>query len=282
MASTSYDAEANVTVLTASRTLAPLDDLRALARYRDLLYTLSLHRIKVRYKQSLLGLAWALLQPLALMLIYTLVFSLIARVESGAQPYAVFAFAGLLPWTFFTSAVASVTTSFVNNSTLVTKVYFPREILPLTYVIAALFDFAVASTLLVGLFVWYDLPLTLAALWAVPVMAVAAVLVTGVGLLLSVIQVRVRDVGVAVPLVLQVLMFASPVVYPLQAVPAWLRPWYDLNPLVGIVDGFRRAVLDGAAPDPRLLGMAAGLSIAVLLVAYVAFRRVQATMADVI
>src|SRR5215204_7256427 len=137
-----------------------LRGLRELWQYRDLFYTLTVHRIKVRYKQSVLGLAWAILQPLSLMLIYTVIFSVIARVPSEGVPYAVFAYAALLPWTFFSSALTNATTGLVNHSQLVTKVYFAREILPLTYVSAALFDFGVASFFLVALFIYYGVGLT--------------------------------------------------------------------------------------------------------------------------
>src|SRR5215207_10862680 len=137
-----------------------LDGLRDLWRYRDLLSTLSVHRIKVRYKQSLLGVMWALLQPLSLMLIYTMVFSLIAKIPTGGTPYPVTAYTGLLLWTLFSTALINSTGGLVSHANLVTRVYFPREILPLTYVIAALFDFAVASTLLAGLMAYYRLPVT--------------------------------------------------------------------------------------------------------------------------
>ncbi|HEY0727975.1 MAG TPA: hypothetical protein VGD38_07905, partial [Pyrinomonadaceae bacterium] len=179
-----------------------LRELRGLWQYRDLFYTLSVHRIKVRYKQSILGLAWAILQPLSLMLIYTVIFSKIAKVPSEGAPYAVFAYAALLPWTFFSSALTNATSGLVNHTQLVTKVYFAREILPLTYVSAALFDFCVASTFLIALFFYYGVSLTVYALWAIPIMLLLTMLVTAFSLVFSVIQVRFRDVGVAMPLLL--------------------------------------------------------------------------------
>src|SRR5919206_2762023 len=142
-----------------------LRELRELWHYRDLFYTLTVHRIKVRYKQSILGLAWAILQPLSLMLIYTAIFSVIAKVSSEGVPYAVFAYAALLPWTFFSSSLTNATQGLVSHSQLVTKVYFAREILPLTYVSAALFDFAVATSFLIALFLYYGVKLTIYALW---------------------------------------------------------------------------------------------------------------------
>ncbi|HEU5132435.1 MAG TPA: hypothetical protein VFT26_10045, partial [Pyrinomonadaceae bacterium] len=160
---------------------SPLDllrELRELWQYRDLFYTLTVHRIKVRYKQSVLGLAWAILQPLSLMLIYTVIFSVIAKVPSEGVPYAVFAYAALLPWTFFSSSLTNATQGLVSHSQLVTKVYFAREILPLTYVSAALFDFAVASTFLFALFFYYGVGLTLYALYAIPILILLTALAT--------------------------------------------------------------------------------------------------------
>src|ERR1051326_9248901 len=180
-----------------------LDGLVKLAQYSDLLYTLSLHRIKVRYKQSLLGVSWAILQPLSLMLIYTVIFSYIARVETDGVPYAVFSYVALLPWTFFSTSLTNATNGLVSHHELVTKVYFPREILPLSYVIAALFDFAIASTVLAGLMFYYRIHLTLNALYAVPIILVLTMFVTAVAFILSATQVRFRDIGVAMPLVLQ-------------------------------------------------------------------------------
>ena len=253
-----------------------------LREYSDLLWTLSAHRVKVRYKQSVLGLAWAVLQPLSLMLIYTLVFSFISRVSTGKIPYAIFAYAALLVWTFFSTALVNATNALVSHSHLVTKVYFPREILPLSYVIAALADLVVASTVMVGLLFYYHVPLTVHVLWAIPVVAVLTAFVTGVSLFLSATQVRFRDIGMAMPLLMQLWMFASPVVYPLEQVPGRFRPFYDLNPMVGIVDGFRRAVVGGQSPDIRLLLTSAAVSFVLLPIAYAYFRRVEATLADVI
>lgn len=259
-----------------------LRELRGLWQYRDLFYTLSVHRIKVRYKQSILGLAWAILQPLSLMLIYTVIFSKIAKVPSEGAPYAVFAYAALLPWTFFSSALTNATSGLVNHTQLVTKVYFAREILPLTYVSAALFDFCVASTFLIALFFYYGVTLTIYALWAIPIMLLLAMLATAFSLMFSVIQVRFRDVGVAMPLLLQLWMFAVPVVYPLSAVPERFRVFYVLNPLVGVIENFRRVMLQGAPPELYSLGISALVAAVLLPAAYLYFKRVEATMADII
>lgn len=259
-----------------------LRELRGLWQYRDLFYTLSVHRIKVRYKQSILGLAWAILQPLSLMLIYTVIFSKIAKVPSEGAPYAVFAYAALLPWTFFSSALTNATSGLVNHTQLVTKVYFAREILPLTYVSAALFDFCVASTFLIALFFYYGVSLTIYALWAIPILVLLTMLATAFSLVFSVIQVRFRDVGVAMPLLLQLWMFAVPVVYPLSAVPERLRSFYALNPLVGVIENFRRVMLQGIPPDLYSLGISVLVAAVLLPAAYLYFKRVEATMADII
>jgi len=257
-------------------------ELRGLWQYRDLFYTLTVHRIKVRYKQSVLGLAWAILQPLSLMLIYTVIFSVIAKVPSENVPYAVFAYAALLPWTFFSSALTNATTSLVSHSQLVTKVYFAREILPLTYVSAAVFDFAVASSFLIALFFYYRVGLTVYALYAVPIFLLLAALATAFSLFLSAVQVRFRDIGVAMPLLLQVWLFATPVVYPLSAVPLRFRGIYALNPTVGVIENFRRVVLQGVAPDFNSLAISAIAAAILFPLAYLYFKRVEATMADII
>jgi lipopolysaccharide transport system permease protein len=259
-----------------------LSGLRDLWRYRDLLYTLSVHRVRVRYKQSLLGVAWALLQPLSLMLIYTLVFAVIAKIPTGGTPYPVTAYTGLLLWTLFSTALINSTGGLVSHANLVTRVYFPREILPLTYVVAALFDFAVASTLLAGLMAYYGLPVTWHALYALPIVAVLVCFVTAVALIFSALQVRFRDVGVAMPLLLQLWMFATPVVYPLGVVPERFRGVYSLNPMVGVVENFRNVILAGAAPDFYTLGLSALISLALLPAAYLYFKHVEATLADII
>lgn len=256
--------------------------VRQLIHYRDLLYTLSLHRVKVRYKQSLLGPLWALLQPLALMLIYTAVFSRIAHVPSEGAPYALFAYTALLPWTYFSTALSNATNSLVSHTGLVTKVYFPREILPLTYVVAALVDFVVASTVLGALMVYYGVPLTARAVYIFPTVAVLTMFAIAVSLVLSGIQARYRDMGVAMPLLLQLWMFATPVVYPLSVVPAQWRPLYDLNPMVGVIESFRRVLLLDGLPDFHALIVAATISIVLLPIAFVWFKRVEATVADVI
>jgi lipopolysaccharide transport system permease protein len=254
--------------------------LTKLAQYGDLIWTLCVHRVKVRYKQSALGIFWAILQPFSVMLIFTFVFSMIARMPSEGAPYAIFAYTALLPWNFFSSGVSNATVSLANHAQFVTKVYFPREILPISYVAAALFDFAVASTLLAGLMIYYRVPLTLNVLYAVPIIAVLTCFSLAMSFLFSATQVRFRDIGVAVPLLLQVWLFATPVIYPLSAVPQRLRPFYMLNPMVGIIENFRQVILKGAAPEISSLLISAAVAVILLVLSYLYFKWVEATMAD--
>jgi lipopolysaccharide transport system permease protein len=256
--------------------------LRELAEYGDLLSVLTAHRIRVRYKQTALGAAWTILQPLALMLIYTAIFSHVAKVPSDGLPYALFAFAGLLPWVFFSSAVTSATSGLVSHTNLITKVYFPREILPLTYVVASLFDFAVAALVLGVMMLAYGVRPTTTALVALLMVALLVAIATAIALLFSALQVRFRDVGLTVPLILQVWMFATPIVYPLAAVPEPYRPLFLLNPITGPVEGFRRALLLGAMPDPSTLVSSIAVAALLLPVSYVLFKRAETTIADVI
>lgn len=257
--------------------------LAGLSEYRDLLIALSIHRLKVRYKQSVLGIAWAIIQPVALMLIYTFVFSFVTRVEMPDMPYpyAVFAYAALLPWSFFSTGLSNATNGLVSHAQLVTKVYFPREILPISYIVAALVDLLVASVVMTGLMLYFDVPLTRQALWLVPVTLVLTAFLTGCALVFSAMQVRIRDIGMAMPLLLQLWLFASPVVYPLQQVPERFRGLYVLNPMVGIIENFRASLL-GTPIDRHSLAISALVSALLLPLSYLYFKRVEATVADVI
>ena len=250
--------------------------------YLDLLYTLSGHRISVRYRQTALGVLWAVLHPVLMMLIFTTVFSHVAKMPSDGMPYALFAFVALLPWTFFSTAFTNATGSLVNHSELITKVYFPREILPVTYVIAALFDFVIGLVVLAGLMAWYSIPLTAHAWYLVPIVVLLVGWTVAVSLVTSVIQVRWRDIGVALPLIVQLWLFATPIIYPLSAVPHSWRWWYLLNPMAGIVAAFRDILLHGRAPEAVPLIYALIVTCLVLPTAYVLFKRSESTMADVI
>jgi lipopolysaccharide transport system permease protein len=229
----------------------------------------------------MLGGLWAVLQPLSLMLIFTFVFRFVANISSDAIPYSVFVYSALLPWNYFSSSVSTATNSLVSNAQFVTKVYFPREILPATYVIAAFCDFLVASIVLMGLMMYYQIPLTINVLYLIPIVIVLTCFSLAMSFLLSATQVRFRDIGVAVPLFLQLWLFATPVIYPLSSVPFRYKPLYMLNPMVGVIENFRTVLLRGTAPDSSLF-IAIAISIPLLFVSYVYFKQIETTMADVI
>jgi lipopolysaccharide transport system permease protein len=253
-----------------------------LLRHRDLLYTLTLHRIKVRYKQSALGLGWAVIQPLALMLIYTVIFSMFAKVPHKEGHYALFVLAGILPWNFFQTAVSASSIGFVNHSNLVTKIYFPREIIPLSYVLAALVDFFISCGIMSLMMAWYHVGVGWTALYLIPILLIECLFTLGVGLLLSLVQVRFRDIGLAMPLILQLWMFGSPVVYGFSNVPERFRSLYVLNPLAGLIENFRRVLIGGIGPDLSLLTLSTVLSLILLPAAYMYFKHWESTMADII
>ena len=230
----------------------------------------------------MLGVAWAVLQPLMMMTVFAIVFSRLAGIPSEGAPYPLFAFVALLPWTFFATAVSSGTGSLVSHAQLITKVYFPREILPLTYVVAGLFDFTMGLGVLALLMAWFDATVTTAVVYLVPLVLLLAAWALAMTLIFSAAQVRWRDVGVAMPVLVQVWMFVSPVIYPLGVVPPAWRPFYLLNPMAGIINGFRDVLLRGQPPDPVPLAYASAVTACVLPLAYLAFKRTEATMADVI
>jgi lipopolysaccharide transport system permease protein len=249
--------------------------------YRELLYYLTWRDIKVRYKQTAMGAAWAVVQPFVTMLVFTLFFSIFIGVPSDLIPYPVFVYAGLLPWTFFAGAVINCSGSLVGSSALITKVYFPRMIIPVAAVGAGLVDLAVAGAILVGLVFVYGLPPTWSLLMLLPLVMLTTVLATGVGLLISALTVRYRDVRHALPFVLQIWMFASPIIYPQSVVPEKWRWVLTLNPMTGVIEGFRSALV-GRGFDWPALGLATCISFALLVVGALVFRRLERVFADLI
>jgi len=249
--------------------------------YRELLYFLTWRDVKVRYKQTLMGVAWVIIQPLVTMLLFTLVFNKIARLDSGPIPYPLFAYSGLLVWTFFSVAVSSGTNSLISNTSLVTKVYFPRAFIPTAAVAAGLVDLGVGAVLLAALAVYYGVHVT----WAVVLLPVfvllAATLALGTALLAAALTVKYRDLRHALPFLLQLWMFTSPVVYPVKVVPERWRWVLALNPMTGILEGFR-ASLTGLDFDWRAVAVSVAFAAALLAVAFYVFRKLEDTFADVI
>lgn len=253
-----------------------------LIQYSDLLYTLSLFRLNIRYKQSVLGWAWAALQPLTLMCIYTFIFTRVAKVNTGGIPYPIFVFSALLPWIFFSGSITNAVHGLVTYPNLLTKMYFPREIIPLSYLAAGLVDFLIASAILVVLMAGYGCALTWNALYIVPIFLVMVAFTAAIALFFSALHVRFRDVGLAMPFALQLWMFAAPVVYSVNSVPVRFRQLYLLDPVAGLIENFRRVLLFGATPDGGQLAFSATASFIALFLAYLYFKSSEGTMADVI
>jgi lipopolysaccharide transport system permease protein len=255
--------------------------LRQILAHHELLYFLVLRMVKLRYKQTVFGAAWAVLQPLLAMLAFTLVFGRFARLPSEGLPYAVFAYTALLPWTYFANALTTASNSLVDNERMLTKVYFPRALLPLAAVLAGLLDLAIGTLVLFGLLAAYGLAPS-ANLWMLPGFVLLAVLTAlATGLWLAALNVRYRDIRHAVPFLVQFWLFVTPVAYASSLVPPSWRNWYALNPMVGVVDGFRWAVL-GRPEVPAAAGLSAVVVLALLLGGLNYFRRTERTFADVI
>ena len=251
-------------------------------RHRELIFSFAVRDIKARYKQTALGVFWALLQPLSMMLVFTLVFSVFAKVPSDGVPYPIFAYSALIFWTFFANSISSGTISMVANATLIRKIYFPRETLLTSIVLAGCLDLTIACVLFAGMLFYYKIAITAAALWVIPLVVLQILLGLGITSLTSAAHVNFRDIGHALPLLLQLWMFASPVGYPISIIPTWLRPFYMLNPMAAIIDGYRRAVLLGQAPDLPALAVSLVVTVALVLLAFPIFKRAERTFADVI
>jgi lipopolysaccharide transport system permease protein len=248
--------------------------------YRELLYFLVWRDVKVRYKQTAIGAAWAIIQPLLTMVIFTLVFDKFAKVPSNGLPYPIFSFAALLPWTYFSKALNQSILSVVSNANLITKVYFPRLLLPTAAVLSGMVDFAISFLFFVILMVWYGIIPSSAVLFLPGFTLLAMLTALAVSLWLAVINVRYRDVGQAIPFVVQLWMFASPVAYPMSVVPEKWRLFYSLNPMAGVIEGFRWA-LTGSERPPLVPIILSTLIVCVLLYGGILFfRRMESTFAD--
>ena len=255
--------------------------LAELWRYRELLYFFVWRDVKVRYKQTVLGAGWAIIQPVMSMIVFTIFFGRLAHVPSDGLPYPVFSMIGLVPWTYFATALSSSSLSVGGYTHVISKVYFPRLIIPLSSVIAPLVDFAIAFVILTGLLLWYRVVPGPAIVWLPAFMLLAVATAAAAGVWLSALNVRYRDVRYVVPFLTQLWMFATPVVYPASLVPGRWRFVYGLNPMAGVVEGFRW-VLAGGPPPGGLIGVSALVVIASLGAGLMYFRRLEGTFADVI
>ena len=259
-----------------------LSHLRELYRYRDLLLSLALRDIKVRYRQTFLGIAWAVLQPLAFMTIFTFVFGKFGKVSSDGTPYPLFSYTGLVPWTFFATGLSLAVNSIAGNINLVKKIYFPREVFPLAAILGCLVDFAIAASLVAGLMVVYHVPVHASLMWLPWLLAIEVTFLVSVALLAGALNVFYRDIKYIVPLVVQLGMFGTPVIYSVSKVPEHLRPWYMLNPMAVVIDGMRKVILHGQPPELWPLLTATGFVAALGLAAYTYFKRAEVKFADLI
>jgi homopolymeric O-antigen transport system permease protein len=256
-------------------------NLRDLWTYRELLYLLTWRDVKVRYKQTLLGATWAVIQPLCTMLIFTLFFGKLAGIPSNGVPYAIFAYAGLLPWTFFSNAVTNSSNSLVGSANLITKIYFPRMMIPGAAVAAGLVDLAIAFIILIGLMIFYGVGVGSNILILPLLIVLTTLLATGVGMWMSALNVKYRDIRYALPFLIQLWMFLSPIIYPLSMVPEKWRWVLMLNPLTGVVEGFRSALFSSPF-NWVALALSAGITLLLLISSAYAFRRMERNFADVI
>jgi lipopolysaccharide transport system permease protein len=247
--------------------------------YRELLFFLFWRDVKVRYKQTVLGAAWAILQPVATMVIFTIFLGRLAKISSDGIPYSLFAFSGLLPWQLFAFSLTESSTSLVNNKQLITKVYFPRVIIPVSAVLVGLVDFLVASVVLVILMAYHGITPT-AGIWVLPLLVLFAVFAAlSVGLFLSALNVQYRDVRYTIPFLIQIWMFATPIVYPSTLIPEKWRLLYGLNPMAGVVEGFRWALFGTSTNGPLIL-VSVAVVVALFFVGLAYFKKMERYFAD--
>lgn len=270
-------------LISANRRDHLLQYLRDLWEYRDVLQVLVWRDIKVRYKQTVLGVAWVILQPTLTMLIFSIFFGKLARIPSDGVPYPVFVFCGLLPWQLFAKSLTDASNSLVANRQLLTKVYFPRLIIPLAAVLGGLMDFLLAFVLLLGLMIGYGIFPPLSSLWAFPLLTLlASMAALSVGIWLSALNVEYRDVHYTLPFLTQLWMFASPIAYPSSLVPEAWRLLYGFNPMAGVVEGFRWAFLGTGATMRSMFWVSILATLAIGISGVVFFRRVERSFADIV
>lgn len=259
-------------------------DLRELWEYRDLVWMLAVRDVKLRYKQTALGVIWVILQPLVAALIFAIIFGKFAKLPSDGSPYVIFVMSGLLVWNYFANALQRAGNSLITDAKLITKVYFPRLLIPLASTVAVLIDFCVSFIVLIILMVIYQIPMTIHILWIPVLLILTTILGSGVSLWLSAMNVQYRDFMYATPFLIQVWMYASPVVYAASIIPDNLRQWFALNPMVGILEGFRWALLNSAtAPFPTtILLISCAIAISIFVSGAIFFRQVEKSFADVV
>lgn len=256
--------------------------LREIWEYRELMYFLVWRDIKVRYKQTVLGAAWAIIQPLATMVVFSIFFGRLAAMPSDGIPYPLFSYSALVPWTFFAAALAACSNSLVGNANLLSKVYFPRLIVPISSVLAGLADFAMAFAVLIGMVFWFGRLPTWHIVWLPAMVLLTVITALGAGLWLAAVNVQFRDTRYAVPFLVQFWMFATPVAYPSSLLDEPWRTLFGMNPMVGVVEGFRWALVGTATPPGPLLAVSTVVAVALLISGALYFKSLERTFADVV
>jgi lipopolysaccharide transport system permease protein len=268
-------------VVIEPRAALKLLDWRECVEYRDLLYFLVLRDVTVLYKQTILGIAWAVLNPFFSMVVFTVIFGMLLKVPSDGKPYAAFSFAALLPWTYFSQSLTGATNSLIQSTNLFTKVYFPRVFMPLVPVFSKLVDFAIAFVFLIALMIWYHIMPS----WNVvflPLLILLMMLTSaGIGMLLSALAIQYRDIRHAMGFTIQALMYAAPVVWPVSKLPPGIRLWYGLYPMAGVIEGFRASLLNTGPMPWDLIGMGSITAAGAFLLGALYFRKTERFFADV-
>ena len=273
--------EIPVTIIRPSRGWISLN-LRDLWEYRELLYFLIWRDVKVRYKQTVLGAAWAIIQPFFTMVVFALFFGKLAKIPSDGIPYPIFSYAALVPWTFFANGLSQSSTSLVASANLIKKVYFPRLVVPISAVISGGVDFALAFAVLLGMMLFYGVVPTAAVIWLPLLLLLALVASLGVGLWLTAMNVQFRDVRYAVPFLVQAWMFATPIAYPSSLLDEPWRSLYGINPMAGVIEGFRWALLGTETAPGPIIFVSALVAVGLLISGAFYFRRMEKTFADVV
>jgi lipopolysaccharide transport system permease protein len=287
MAETARTSESNkrqvpeTLILKPSRGWAALN-LGDLWRYRELAFFLTWRDVKVRYQQTILGASWAVIQPLMQMVLFNFLFGQLADISTGEIPRPIFTFSALLPWNLFSKALTDASRSLVTNRNMITKVYFPRLVVPLASILSGVVDFAIAFVILVGMMFYYQVSVP-ASIWAVPLFLLLGLMTAlGIGLWFSAWNLHYRDVGYFIPFLTQFWMLATPIAYPMSEIPANLQTLYSLNPMVGVVEGFRWALLGTTTISTEMLTLSVGVGLICLITGIFYFRRMERTFADMV
>jgi lipopolysaccharide transport system permease protein len=271
---------ARLTVIEASKGWQMIN-VKELIRYRDLLYFLVIRGIKARYAQSVLGISWAIIQPLFTTLVFTIIFGNVAKIDSDGVPYVIFSFSAMVPWTYFSSTLTESANSLVQNANMISKVYFPRLVLPLSAAFSKLLDFVIGFLVLTGFLVYFQMMPSWEVVFLPLLLLILLMASLGVGIILSAMAVQYRDVKHAVAFLVQILMYAAPVVYPTSSIPEAYRFWYSLNPMVGVIEGFRSIFLGTQAFPWHLIAPGAMVSVLLFTFAAFYFRKMERIFADV-